>query len=340
MADTNKKYLDQAGLKIVIEKLEGYADNAAQSASEGAFKYVGYSDNSLKFYAKNPITEGDTPAFSIDLPAEQVVDQARTTFVQNFAWSAETYPGSTNPSTEGNSFEGKPVLVLAVKTVGDTTDTVTYSFLSLDKLVDLYTGGESDTAKVTVGQDNVITVDVKISEADGNLLKIVEDADGNKSLFASSPAADLSKKANKLVDPETIDEAHPAVIKTGQILVDNGSGDLSGSGVTVADIEKKITDVSDALGDISKLPTDEEGNPLGENLVDAMKKYTDKKVDDLHVGTIPTTADSESGEQVPVANTVIEYIDYKSQQAVADGMTAITPEEIEAMFAADTEETA
>lgn len=334
MADTNKKYLDQAGLKIVIEKLEGYADNAAQTASEGAFKYVGYADNALKFYAKNPIEEGDVPAFSIDLPAEQVVDQAKTTFAQEFAWSAETYPGTTDPG-----LDGKPVLVLAVKTVGDT-NTVTYSFLDMGKLVDLYTGGESDTAKVTIDPDNKITVDIKISEQDGNLLKIVEDADGKKALFASSPAADLGKKANKLVDPETIDEAHPAVIKAGQILVDDGSGDIAGSGVTVADIEKKITDVSDALGDITNLPTDAEGNPLGDNIVDAMKKYTDQKVDDLHVGTIPTALDSESGHPVPVANTVIEYVDMKAQQAVSDGMTAITPEEIEAMFAADTEETA
>ena len=42
MADTNKNYLDKAGLKIVIEKLEGYADNAAATSSKGAFKYVGY----------------------------------------------------------------------------------------------------------------------------------------------------------------------------------------------------------------------------------------------------------------------------------------------------------
>ena len=52
MADTNKNYLDKAGLKIVIEKLEGYADNAAATSSKGAFKYVGYANNALKFYSK------------------------------------------------------------------------------------------------------------------------------------------------------------------------------------------------------------------------------------------------------------------------------------------------
>lgn len=332
MADTNKNYLDKEGLKIVIQKLENYADNAASTASDGAFKYVGYADNALKFYAKNPIEEGDVPTFTIDLPAEQVIDQARTTFVQEFAWSEETYPGSTNPSTAENSIEGKPVLVLSVKTVGDETDTFTYSFLPMDKVVTLYKGGETDTAKVTVDADSNILVDIKISEADGNLLRIVEDENGNKSLYASSPGADLSKKANKLVNPETIDEEHPEVIKAGQILVDDGTGDIAGSGVTVTDITKQISDVSDALGDVSKLPTDEDGNPLGDNIVDAMKNYTDKKVNDLHVGEIPTISDSETGEQIPVANTVIEYINYKSQQAVSEGMTAITTEEIEAMF--------
>ena len=338
MADTNKNYLDKEGLKIVIQKLEGYADEAAASASDGAFKYVGYADNALKFYAKNPIEEGDVPAFTIDLPAEQVIDQTRTTFVQEFAWSDKAYPGSTNPSTAENSIEGKPVLVLAVKTVGDTDDSFTYSFLAMDKVVTLYKGGETDTAKVTVDADSNILVDVKISEADGNLLRIVEDADGNKGLYASSPAADLSKKANKLVDPETIDETHPAVIKAGQILVDDGSGDMAGSGVTISDIEKKITDVSDTMGDVSNLPTDAEGNPLGDNLVDAMKNYTDKKIEDV-VGIIPTEADPESGQQVPVADTVIEYIDQKTQ-AIENNMVAITPEEIEAMFAAEPEVTA
>ena len=334
MADTNKNYLDKAGLKIVIEKLEGYADNAAATSSKGAFKYVGYANNALKFYSKNPIVEGDIPDFSIDLPAELVVDQARTTFVQNFAWSAETYPGSTDPK-----LDGKSVLVLAVKTVGDETDTFTYSFLAMDKVVTLYKGGETDTATVTVDADSNILVNVKISEADGNLLRIVEDADGNKALYASSPAADLSKKANKLVDPETIDETHPAVIKAGQILVDDGSGDMAGSGVTIAEITKKIDDVTDAVGDMANLPTDEDGNPLGGNIVDAMKNYTDKKIDELHVGTIPTIEDTETGEQVPVADTVIDYINQKTQ-AVTDGMVAITPEEIEAMFAEGTEETA
>ena len=51
--------------------------------------------------------------------------------MDSFTWSSTTYPGSTNPS-----LNGKPVLVLAL-TDGTTT---TYSFVSLNDLVDAYTG--------------------------------------------------------------------------------------------------------------------------------------------------------------------------------------------------------
>lgn len=67
-----------------------------------------------------------------NLPAEQFLDLTKTKFVNSFAWSTATYPGSTNPS-----LEGKPVLVLALK---DEKDNVKYSFLNMFDLVDQYTG--------------------------------------------------------------------------------------------------------------------------------------------------------------------------------------------------------
>lgn len=66
------------------------------------------------------------------LPKEQFLDLTKTTFVQSFAWSSTSYPGSTNPS-----LEGKPVLVLALKNSSDNT--VAYSFLNMYELVDTYT---------------------------------------------------------------------------------------------------------------------------------------------------------------------------------------------------------
>lgn len=71
------------------------------------------------------------------LPADQFLDLTKTTYVDNFTWSSTTYPNSTNPN-----LNGKAVLVLAL-TDGTTT---TYSFVSLNDLVDAYTG------------DNYITV--------------------------------------------------------------------------------------------------------------------------------------------------------------------------------------
>lgn len=67
-----------------------------------------------------------------NLPAEQFLDLTKTKFVNSFAWSTATYPGSTNPS-----LEGKPVLVLALK---DEKDNVKYSFLNMFDLVDQYVG--------------------------------------------------------------------------------------------------------------------------------------------------------------------------------------------------------
>lgn len=70
-----------------------------------------------------------------NLPKEQFLDLAKTTFVQSFTWSSTTYPGSTNPN-----LNGKPVLVLALKNSSDNT--VSYSFLNMYNLVDTYTAGD------------------------------------------------------------------------------------------------------------------------------------------------------------------------------------------------------
>lgn len=60
------------------------------------------------------------------IPADQFLDLAKTTFVNPFTWSNVLYPGSINPN-----LDGKPVLVLALT---DGTNT-TYSFLNMEDLV-------------------------------------------------------------------------------------------------------------------------------------------------------------------------------------------------------------
>ena len=64
-----------------------------------------------------------------NLPVDQFLDQAKTTFVYSFAFNAETYPGATNPN-----LEGKAVLVMAVK---GQNNAVSYSFLDLSQLIDV-----------------------------------------------------------------------------------------------------------------------------------------------------------------------------------------------------------
>lgn len=108
------------------------------------------------------------------LPKEMFLDQTKTVFVQDFAFTEAAYPGATNPN-----LEHKPVLVLAVKGVDnsaptDTTkQTVTYSFLDMTALVDIYTVKSGDSAKILAIANNEI--EVKISSAANNAIKVKED---------------------------------------------------------------------------------------------------------------------------------------------------------------------
>ena len=64
--------------------------------------------------------------------------------------------------------EGKQYLQLTL-----TSDDVVK--IDLNTLVDIYTGGTTNSATVTVAEDNVITVNVKVSAAEGNALVVNED---------------------------------------------------------------------------------------------------------------------------------------------------------------------
>ncbi len=143
-----------------------------------AFKSLDVTGNTVSFYTT--ADKSGTAAATLDFPAEYVLDQAKTRLVSEFAWAAATYPGSTDPN-----LEGKPVLVLAVK---DDGAAVTYSFLSMEKLMNVYTvKGESKDASTTVVIDGyTIDVRVNISAAEGNQLQMK--ADG---LFVPTPAASI-----------------------------------------------------------------------------------------------------------------------------------------------------
>ena len=215
-------YVSMANLTKYDGNLKTYID----SEKTKALKALAVKDNKINFYVNPAYTDDTTPDFTVDFPTEYLLDQTKTTFVQEFAWSDTTYTGSTDPS-----LEGKPVLVLAVK---GEEDEVTYSFVNLETLVDIYEGGETETATVTVDADtNEITVEVKVSETEGNILEVKDDG-----LYASVTQVDISEKADKLVDPD--DASTDPVIKTGQILVDDGAGNLAASGKTIAELSSEI----------------------------------------------------------------------------------------------------
>lgn len=215
-------YVSMANLTKYDTNLKTYID----SEKTKALKALAVKDNQINFYVNPAPADDTTPDFTVDFPTEYLLDQTKTTFVQEFAWSDTTYTGSTDPS-----LEGKPVLVLAVK---GEVDEVTYSFVNLEMLVDIYEGGETKSATVSVDADtNEITVEVKVSAAEGNILEVKDDG-----LYASVTQVDISGKADKLVDPE--DDSADPVIKTGQILVDDGAGNLGASGKTIAELSSEI----------------------------------------------------------------------------------------------------
>lgn len=139
-----------------------------------SIKSADYADNKISLYTT--ADKSGTAAIELDLPEEMVLDLAKTTLVDEFAWNEATYPNSTDPS-----LDGKPVLVLAVK--GDKT--VSYSFIALDTIVKPYTGGTTDTAAVAVA-DGAIKADVKVSAEEGNAL--VKKPDGLYVSPADKPA--------------------------------------------------------------------------------------------------------------------------------------------------------
>lgn len=210
-------YVTLDNLKSYDSKLKTYIDSDKTKAVKGYLK----KDNTWNFYNVDAPTEESVPVFSIDVPTEYFLDQTRTNFVQEFAWSEELYAGSTNPE-----LDGKPVWVMAVK--GDD-DSVTYSFVNLEALMRTYT--TKDTNSVTlVLEANEISAEVKVSTEEGNIISVKEDG-----LFAE---VDMSPKADKLVNPD----GGEAVIKAGQIFVDDGNGNLSASGITIAELKTTVSD--------------------------------------------------------------------------------------------------
>lgn len=202
-------------------------------AAVSAFKHGKVTGNRVELFT-SPDGTGSA-AFSFDFPKEYFLDQTKSQFVQSFAFSSETYPGAVNPS-----LEGKPVMVLAVKS-GDGVSS-TFSFVDLTYLLNTYQPKTGDsTATVTI--DNYdISVNVNISAESENAL--IKKSDG---LFVpKAVAVDISGKADKVSDAVE-----------GNIASLGASGNLVDSGVSAS---KLVTsdDISDyTAAEIASLLTDE-----------------------------------------------------------------------------------
>lgn len=156
--------MSESSKKIVtLDLLEG-VKNYIDFKDGVAIKNIDVQGNTWKFYTTEDMS-GD-PIKVVNLPEEMFLDQVKTTFVAEFAWSDDTYPNSTNPN-----LEGKPVFVLAVK--GDTS--VNYSFVSLEALFVVYEGDTTSSAITEISEDNKISTTVRISEEAGNIATIKND---------------------------------------------------------------------------------------------------------------------------------------------------------------------
>ena len=192
---------DVARLKHVAQLAQVVKSNL--DALDGkAIKYVSTSGNTVNFFTT---ADGSgTAAFSFDFPEEIFLDQVGTTLVENFSWSALSYPNSTNPN-----LNGKTVLVLAVK--GDaTTPTVKYSFVDLSKLIDTYTPADNS---VNISGHSIA---VNLSATTGNALSLVNDG-----LFV-----DTSGKVDKVNNAPQ-----------GEIAIFGASGAIVAGGMSLADIQ-------------------------------------------------------------------------------------------------------
>ena len=207
-------------LKTLTQRLKAETDAVAQVAAS-AIKHVSVSGNTVSFFTN---TEGTgTAAFTVDFPKDLFLDQARTTLVANFTFSTTTYPGATNPN-----LEGKPVLVLAVKGTtdpesGTASDTIKYSFLNMETLVDVYTVKAGDSSKILTINNNEI--EVHISSAANQAIEVRNDG-----LYV-----DISGKADKVANATA-----------GNLAGLDANGNLTDSGVgiaTAADMAAMIADV-------------------------------------------------------------------------------------------------
>ena len=208
-------------LKSLAQRTKSELD-AVSLVAANAIKYVSTSGNTVSFFTSSDGT--GTAAFTVDFPSEMVLDAARTTFVPNFAFNTTNYPGATNPS-----LEGKPVLVLAVKTTTAAgAESVNFSFLDLEALIDTYTIKAGDSAKVLSISGNEI--EFHVSAVANNAITVQNDG----------LHVDISGKTDKVANATE-----------GNLAGLDGNGNLTDSGVGIA----TSAEVTEVLNEVFGTPS-------------------------------------------------------------------------------------
>ena len=162
-------YVDETYMNAYIGEILSNLKTWIDTDKNISLKKVLYKDNSLLFFKNPNAVDSDTPEYKIDLPIEKFLDQTKTKLIQEFMWNETDYPETENPNIDGN-----PVLVLAVKS-GD--DIVSYSFLNMKYLLNLYQASE-EISTVTIAIDvdsNTISGSVNISSDSNNNLSVGSD---------------------------------------------------------------------------------------------------------------------------------------------------------------------
>lgn len=250
-----------SALKNLAAKTKAEIDNINTDVSK-AIKSLGVSGNTVSFYTS--ADKSGTAAFTFDFPKEMFLDQAKTTFVQKFAFSTETYPGATDPK-----LAGKPVMVLAVK--GQNPDSCSYSFLDMSALVDTYkakaTGKDASTTVTIAGYE--VDVKVNVSAAAGNALVLKDDG-----LYV-----DISGKADKVKNATA-----------GNFAALDESGNMTDSG------KKPVDFVAAETG--KRLMTDAEGTKLDGIAEGATKVEKSATNGNVKIGGVETVVYTEPSDVI------------------------------------------
>ena len=207
----------------------------------GSFRSVSVSGNTVSFFTT---TDGTgTAVASFDFPEELYLQQTGTEIVADFAWSAETYPDSTNPN-----LDGKTVLVLAVKGNKATNATVKYSFVDMANVIKAITAGDT---YITV---NGYAVNVRISAVTGNLLELKSDG-----LFVGSDDTKVDKVAGKQLSTEDFTSAFKTKLEGIEAAAQVNKIETVKVDGTALAISNKAVDI-DLTGKVDKVTSATSGN--------------------------------------------------------------------------------